>query len=167
MASEDLFIRHTYLSALCKLLASIALFGKRPSGDEVPGIITGEGFARRGAISGIAERDFFSWVVPEPRRERGKGTDQPLVRFSGLVTEGQEGALKQGQDAAAEVLEGLAHHLRALNIEWVESDMLKELYQGLVDPSDRHDLGEYYTPRTAPSGPRLRPRRSWWRRSPG
>jgi hypothetical protein len=27
-----------------------------------------------------------------------------------------------------------------------EEDILKELYQGLVDPVERHDLGEYYTP---------------------
>jgi hypothetical protein len=28
----------------------------------------------------------------------------------------------------------------------VREDVLKGVYQQLIDPKDRHDLGEYYTP---------------------
>jgi hypothetical protein len=28
----------------------------------------------------------------------------------------------------------------------VQVDVLKSLYESLIDPAQRHDLGEYYTP---------------------
>jgi SAM-dependent methyltransferase len=36
--------------------------------------------------------------------------------------------------------------LLTYNLRELSEDVLKELYQSLVDPRDRHDLGEYYTP---------------------
>jgi predicted RNA methylase len=37
-------------------------------------------------------------------------------------------------------------HVRRFRLDEVESDVLKILYESLVDREDRHDLGEYYTP---------------------
>ncbi|MBI4198152.1 MAG: N-6 DNA methylase [Chloroflexi bacterium] len=40
----------------------------------------------------------------------------------------------------------LLNTLLTYDFSEVREDVLKELYQGLVDPTDRHDLGEFYTP---------------------
>jgi hypothetical protein len=47
-----------------------------------------------------------------------------------------------GLKAARIILERLA----AYDLSTVDEDVLKALYQDLVDPEARHDLGEYYTP---------------------
>jgi N-6 DNA Methylase len=40
----------------------------------------------------------------------------------------------------------LARHTARFRLHEVESDVLKVLYEALIDPADRHGLGEYYTP---------------------
>jgi hypothetical protein len=40
----------------------------------------------------------------------------------------------------------LSSGLASYDLTTVTLDVFKEIYQGLVDPEDRHDLGEYYTP---------------------
>ena len=37
-------------------------------------------------------------------------------------------------------------HLTEYDLSKVREDVLKGVYQQLIDPKDRHDLGEYYTP---------------------
>ena len=37
-------------------------------------------------------------------------------------------------------------HVRRFRLDQVESDVLKILYESLIDRDERHDLGEYYTP---------------------
>ena len=37
-------------------------------------------------------------------------------------------------------------HVRRFRLDQVESDVLKILDESLIDPEERHDLGEYYTP---------------------
>ena len=37
-------------------------------------------------------------------------------------------------------------HVRRFRLDQVESDVLKILYESLIDREERHDLGEYYTP---------------------
>jgi len=37
-------------------------------------------------------------------------------------------------------------HVRRFRLREVESDVLKVLYESLIDPTQRHGLGEYYTP---------------------
>jgi hypothetical protein len=37
-------------------------------------------------------------------------------------------------------------HVRRFRLRDVQSDILKVLYESLIDPEDRHALGEYYTP---------------------
>jgi len=47
----------------------------------------------------------------------------------------------------ATLLRSLATHLTAsYDLSAINEDLLKELYQELVDPQTRHDLGEFYTP---------------------
>lgn len=117
VASDELFLRHTYLSILVKLIAYLALFRERPKQkDEFFSILEGEAFRQRG-FQNLAESDFFTWVLSAP-----------------LVND------------AHGLLRGLAQHISVYNLSKINEDLLKELYQQLVDPETRHDLGEFYTP---------------------
>lgn len=117
IASDELFLRHTYLSILVKLIAYLALFRERPKErDEFFSILDGEAFRRRG-FQNLAESDFFTWVL-----------------FFPLLSD------------AHSLLKGLAQHLSVYDLSQINEDLLKELYQRLVDPETRHDLGEFYTP---------------------
>jgi type I restriction-modification system DNA methylase subunit len=117
MASNELFIRHTYLSLLVKVLAYMVLFRERPRDKgELFDILEGEAFRKRG-FQNLAESDFFTWVL------------SPSL-----------------QEDAYSLLRGLVQHLSVYDLSKINEDLLKELYQQLVDPETRHDLGEFYTP---------------------
>ena len=40
----------------------------------------------------------------------------------------------------------IAGQASRFRLEDIEHDVLKELYESLIDPAQRHQLGEYYTP---------------------
>ncbi|MDW8371913.1 MAG: N-6 DNA methylase, partial [Geminicoccaceae bacterium] len=48
----------------------------------------------------------------------------------------------EGRDLVARV----ARQVRRFRLHDLEVDVLKALYESLIDPTQRHDLGEYYTP---------------------
>lgn len=48
--------------------------------------------------------------------------------------------------AGAELVRHVAQQTARFRLRDVETDVLKILYESLVDPEQRHDLGEYYTP---------------------
>lgn len=48
--------------------------------------------------------------------------------------------------AGAELIRHVAQQTARFRLRDVEADVLKILYESLVDPEQRHDLGEYYTP---------------------
>ena len=48
--------------------------------------------------------------------------------------------------AGAELVRQVAQQTARFRLRDVETDVLKILYESLVDPDQRHDLGEYYTP---------------------
>ena len=117
VGTTELFLRHTYLSIVAKTFAYLALFRRPPQAEEsLTGIVSGETFQRRN-LPDLAEEDFFAWVLG------------PSVRSQAL-----------------NVLRGLVKHLSTYDASKIHEDLLKELYQGLVDPETRHDLGEFYTP---------------------
>jgi hypothetical protein len=118
VATDELFLRHTtYLSVLVKLIAYLALFKERPKQkDEFFSILEGEAFRQRG-FQNLAESDFFTWVLSAPLLDDAYG-----------------------------LLRGLAQHISIYDLSKINEDLLKELYQQLVDPETRHDLGEFYTP---------------------
>ena len=50
-------------------------------------------------------------------------------------------------DAGAdELVRRIALHASRFRLREVRTDVLKGLYESLIDPQDRHELGEYYTP---------------------
>lgn len=118
VADEELFIRHTYLSMLAKLMAWRRLTGERGSPDnaEVLSVLEGQYFKNQG-IENFLEEDFFSWVA-------------------------RAGAEATGIEVTRQLLSLLQNY----NLRELSEDVLKSLYQELVDPETRHDLGEYYTP---------------------
>lgn len=81
--------------------------------------------------------------------------DDPAEMLSGrlLAKEGIIGAveadffdwplLARGGD---ELVRALAAETVRFRLRDVEVDVLKSLYESLIDPDERHDLGEYYTP---------------------
>ncbi|MGA9392139.1 MAG: N-6 DNA methylase [Candidatus Sulfotelmatobacter sp.] len=114
---EDLFVKHTYLTMVSRAVVTLALFHEvRRETALYRGLMNGEFFRNRN-IQNLAEDDFFSWA--------------------------------QGTPAEAIFFEFFGNLFRRLDeFDWskVDEDLLKTLYQGLVDPDDRQLLGEFYTP---------------------
>jgi hypothetical protein len=113
--SQDLFIRHTYLATVAKLLAySVFSGGALPVSDEqITEILEGKVFEKWN-IHNFLEEDFFSWIARSP--------------------------------LGVEFARALLERLTSYDLSSIDEDILKSLYQELVDPQARHDLGEYYTP---------------------
>ena len=88
----------------------------RPARNEIPLIVNGEAFHKHG-VSNIGENDFFAWLMMAAIRKE-----------------------------SVDMLLALSAELQVYDLSAVRQDLLKQLYQDLVDPETRHDLGEYYTP---------------------
>lgn len=116
VGEEELFLRHTYLSLLARLMANVAIQRQLPTSEELAGLVDGAAFHKLG-LPNLVEEDFFAWVLEQEVRSD-----------------------------ALSLLGGLAQHLSVYNFDALNEDLLKELYQELVDPKTRHDLGEFYTP---------------------
>jgi len=118
VAGGELFVRHTYLATLAKLMSWMRISESTTLADDVQiaQMLEGELFKRQG-IENFIEEDFFSWLSrPE--------------------------AVKVG----VEVIRWLFSLLQNYNLRELSEDVLKSLYQELVDPETRQDLGEFYTP---------------------
>ncbi len=117
-ADDELFIRHTYLAILAKLMVWLRLTESTQAPEDAvfQSVLEGQYFKNLG-IENFLEEDFFSW----PSREKAR---------------------KTGITVARQLL-GL---LQNYNLRELSEDVLKSLYQELVDPQTRHDLGEFYTP---------------------
>lgn len=112
-----LFIKHTYLTMLSRLLVAKTLFPreKRRTVD-YRGLLTGGYFIKKN-LPNLVEPDFFSWALDTPVESH----------FIGFLSK-------------------LESYLDIYDLSEIGEDILKELYQELVDPESRHALGEYYTP---------------------
>lgn len=49
-------------------------------------------------------------------------------------------------DGGADLVMRIAHQVGRFRLREVQHDVLKVLYESLIDPEQRHDLGEFYTP---------------------
>ena len=116
VGETELFLRHTYLALLVRLLAFTALTGRIPNPEDLEGVITGKKFERMG-FRNLVEEDFFAWPI------------MPQVAWE-----------------AESLLGAISRRLGFYDLSAIRQDLLKELYQELVDPETRHDLGEFYTP---------------------
>ncbi|MDH7500002.1 MAG: N-6 DNA methylase [candidate division NC10 bacterium] len=118
VTGDELFIRHTYLATLAKLMSwmRIAESTNLPDDAQIIEMLEGQLFKKQG-IENFIEEDFFSWLARPAAVKVGVG----VVRW-------------------------LFSLLQNYNLRELSEDVLKSLYQELVDPETRHDLGEFYTP---------------------
>jgi hypothetical protein len=84
----------------------------------------------------------------------GLPVDNPAALLAGraLQEEGIHGAVEADffdwpllRPEGAALVRQIAEQAARFNLAAVEADVLKVLYESLVDPDQRHDLGEYYT----------------------
>ncbi len=116
-ATEHNFLIHSYLSVFAKMLAySVVSNDDYISDDELKGILDGSIFHDLN-IRNFVENDFFHWVKSE-------------VNFRNLK----------------KVFRLIAQEISTFDFTNVEEDVLKGVYQELIDLDTRHALGEYYTP---------------------
>lgn len=115
--SSAAFVIHTYLSILAKVLAYEVLSNDDFIDDgEMKGILTGAIFQRYN-IKNFVDNDFFHWVDKDRYF-------QPLRKTFRLI----------------------AQEIAHFDFTSVDDDVLKGVYQELIDLDTRHALGEYYTP---------------------
>jgi len=116
-ASENNFLIHTYLSVFSKMLAySVVSNDDYISDDEMKGILDGTVFHKYN-IQNFIDNDFFHWV----KSDRNFKNLKKAFRI-------------------------IAQEISTFDFEDVEEDVLKGVYQELIDLDTRHALGEYYTP---------------------
>ena len=114
---SSIYLVHTYLSVFAKLLAYAVLKpAAQPDDDELRRVLTGDAFNALN-VAHFVEGDFFYWVA------------QPAF-FAALAPAFRE----------------LFNLIREYDFTDVEEDILKGVYQELIDIDTRHALGEYYTP---------------------
>lgn len=116
-SSERVFLIHTYLSVFAKMLTYEILTKDDFIDDsEITGILTGEIFDRLN-IRNFTDNDFFHWVAKDEARKALK----PMFR-------------------------AISTEFDAYDFTHIDEDILKGVYQDLIDRDTRHSLGEYYTP---------------------
>ena len=85
----------------------------------------------------------------------GANEDDPARLLSGekLADSGISGAVESdffdwivADREGAQLVRRVMAHVRRFRLAEVESDVLKALYESLIDRDERHGLGEYYTP---------------------
>ncbi len=115
--SDQNFLIHTYLSVFSKMLAYTVVSNDDYIDDgQMAEIIEGSIFDSFN-IRNFVEHDFFRWVLNE--------NSFPLLKKSfRLITQ----------------------ELSAFDFQEVNEDILKGVYQEMIDLDTRHALGEYYTP---------------------
>lgn len=115
--STNAFIIHTYLSILAKVLAYEVLSNDDYIDDEeMKSILNGSVFHRYN-IKNFVDNDFYHWV----HKERYY---LPLRKAFRLISQ----------------------ELSNFDFSNIDEDVLKGVYQELIDLDTRHALGEYYTP---------------------
>jgi methylase of polypeptide subunit release factors len=116
-ASEKIFLIHTYLSVFSKMLAySVISNDDYIDEDELKAILDGEIFNRYN-IRNFIDNDFFHWV----RRDENFRNLKKAFRL-------------------------VAQEISTFDFIDIDEDVLKGVYQELIDLDTRHALGEYYTP---------------------
>ena len=115
--SESNFLIHTYLSVFAKMLAySVVSNDDYISDEEMKGIIDGSIFFKYN-IRNFVDDDFFHWV----KNERDFKALKKVFRL-------------------------IAQEISTFDFHEIDEDILKGVYQELIDLDTRHTLGEYYTP---------------------
>ena len=112
---DDLFVRHTYLSAVIGMVvqASFGIDIRRLAETDPADLLQGRELHSATGLQGVLESDFFAW----PNEVGGNPLLQTLAR-------------------------------RVARFDWAEAplDTAATLYESVIPPEERRQLGEYYTP---------------------
>ncbi len=116
-ASGEVFLVHTYLSVFTKLIAYEVL-SRDPNIDatEMRGALDGSIFTQYN-VQNFVEQGFYQWVT-----------------------------IRKYFDRLRRYFMQIAEKISEFDFTNVQSDVLKGVYQHLIDLETRHALGEYYTP---------------------
>ena len=112
---DDLFVRHTYLSAVIGMVVQ-ASFGSDIYGlaeTDPADLLHGRAFRSKTGLQGVVESDFFAW----PTEVGGL----PMLRT-------------------------LARRVARFDWRQAPNDIAAILYETVIPPDERRQLGEYYTP---------------------
>ncbi len=112
---DDLFVRHTYLSAVIGIVVQ-ASFGSdiyRLAETDPADLLHGRDFRSKTGLQGVVESDFFAWP-------------------------GEVGGLP--------MLKTLARRVAKFDWSQAPNDIAAILYETVIPPDERRQLGEYYTP---------------------
>ena len=115
--TDNAFIIHTYLSILAKVLAYEVISNDDFIDDEEMKTILNGSVFHKYNIRNFVDNDFFHWVHSDRYF-------QPLKKAFRLI----------------------AQEIAAFDFTNPDEDVLKGVYQELIDLDTRHALGEYYTP---------------------
>ena len=112
---DDLFVRHTYLSAVIGMVVQASFGGdiKRLAENDPADLLLGRDFRSKTGLQGVVESDFFAW----PTEVGGL----PLLRT-------------------------LARRIARFDWQKAPNDVAAILYETIIPPDERRQLGEYYTP---------------------
>ncbi|HEY0100300.1 MAG TPA: N-6 DNA methylase [Pyrinomonadaceae bacterium] len=116
VASEQNFLIHTYLSVFAKLLAYAVVSNNDIDEEKLREAIEGSLFDQFN-ITNFVENDFYHWV-----------------------------ASAEIFPALKESFRGITQEFATYDFQDVDEDVLKGVYQEMIDLDTRHALGEYYTP---------------------
>ena len=112
---DDLFVRHTYLSAVIGMVVQASFGGdiRRLAETDTADLLLGRDFRSKTGLQGVVESDFFAW----PTEVGGL----PLLRT-------------------------LARRIARFDWQKAPNDVAAILYETVIPPDERRQLGEYYTP---------------------
>ena len=112
---DDLFVRHTYLSAVIGMVVQASFGGdiRRLAETDPADLLLGRDFRSKTGLQGVVESDFFAW----PTEAGG----MPLLRT-------------------------LARRIARFDWKKAPTDIAAILYETVIPPDERRQLGEYYTP---------------------
>jgi type I restriction-modification system DNA methylase subunit len=115
--SEHIFLTHSYLSILAKIFAILAIEHKvNYNTHDIILILNGEAFKKYN-INNFCDDDFFRWIVDKKYFEH-------LIPMIHIIY----------------------NQILLFNFSSINDDILKGIYQELIDEDTRHGLGEFYTP---------------------
>jgi SAM-dependent methyltransferase len=112
---DDLFVRHTYLSAVIGMVVQASFGGdiRRLAETDPADLLLGRDFRNKTGLQGVVESDFFAW----PTEVGGL----PLLRT-------------------------MARRIARFDWNKAPTDIAAILYETVIPPEERRQLGEYYTP---------------------
>ncbi|MGB9854535.1 MAG: HsdM family class I SAM-dependent methyltransferase [Candidatus Bathyarchaeales archaeon] len=114
---EDLFIIHTYLATLVKLVLYFKLAPRfSTEAKKLVKVIDGTFFNSHGLLN-FVEDDFSAWTA-----------NSEVIENS------------------CELFSELAQRLSQYNFSCIDEDFFKEIYEEMIERGERHKAGEYYTP---------------------